>query len=69
MTLKEDISQLTQLVERLESETVDLDQALTEYASVIELSGKIMTTLQQTQDKLQILHKEGEKWISREESI
>jgi exodeoxyribonuclease VII small subunit len=69
ITLQQKIKKLETLVAALEDESIDLDKAMAHYAEVIELSGSIMTLLQASQEKLQILHKEGEKWMSREESL
>ena len=60
MTLEAKIKSLETLIRELESEEVDLDQAIQHYGDAVKLSAQLIKSLQKLEEKLIIIQKDAD---------
>lgn len=62
--IEKKITQLEALVLALESEDIQLDTAIKQYAKALHLSSELVDLLKKTEDSITVLQKEGESLLS-----
>ena len=61
MKLEKKIKGLEKLIQGMESEDVDLEDAIQQYGDAVKLASEIMTSLKTVEEKLVLVQKEAQK--------
>ncbi len=64
-SFEEALRRLESIVDRLEEGDMELESALADFEEGVKLTRRCASQLQQAERRIEVLLREGEKWISR----
>jgi len=67
MKIEENLASIEKIAEELESEDTDLEKGISRYAEAMKLAKKTLAQLTKAEQKLTILHEEGDNLFQMEE--